>query len=211
MSSKKEFEKLLKIKGGVRGEIVKNIQRQSKTHSFQDVFIYIEEVIGKEKTEKFIQELKNQGFGYVFNKKIKSLDWYPLKLHVTFMLKMKEEIGWTDNDLRMIGYTSAKHSLIARLLLRHFVSIKKAEKKVGDYWKKIYSIGEISVTRVDMKNKKAILKIKDFKVHRIICLAISGYIKGIMEIILGKKNVEIKETKCIFLGDDYHEFELTWK
>jgi hypothetical protein len=40
---------------------------------------------------------------------------------------------------------------------------------------------------------------------------LGGYFCGITQMIVKVQQINFKETKCTFRGDDYHEFLITWK
>lgn len=77
------------------------------------------------------------------------------------------------------------------------------------YWKKHYSVGNLSTPLIDIKTKKFVLRIDNFDVSPLFCVFYLGYFKKVVE-FGGIKNPQIRETKCMFKGDDYHEFEITW-
>lgn len=36
------------------------------------------------------------------------------------------------------------------------------------------------------------------------------YLSQIVQLAIGSKNVKVTETKCVYKGDPYHEYLLTW-
>ena len=56
-----------------------------------------------------------------------------------------------------------------------------------------------------------VFRLKNYETHPMMCIVFSGYFLQISKYVLNSKKVSIKETKCIFEGDSYHEFVINWK
>ena len=191
--------KIKKIKGEIKGIVIKGI------------LSYIQRSEKKENIEKLKQSLKKDGLEIIWESKIKSFEWYPLSWYIILLTKSQEILEWKEEEIFQIGYQAAKHSLIAKIFLKHFTSIEKAAQTGKNMWKQMVSVGDLSIKKLDTKNKKIIFKIENFDIHPLVCTDIKGYMKSMGEFMVGQKNVKIKETKCSFQGDAYHEFELDWE
>ncbi len=194
-----EIKKIKKTKGKIKGLVIKGILN------------YIKTAESEKNVEKFQKALKKEGLKDVFDKKIKSFEWYPLWWYAILIFKTQEILGWTEDDVFQMGYQAAKRSLMAKIFLKYFIDIKKAAQGGKQHWKQIISTGELKIKKTDLKNKKIVFKLENFNIHPLVCADIKGYMKSMGEFIVGKKNVNIKETKCVFQGDPYHEFEVVWK
>lgn len=194
-----DFKKINKIKGKTKGS------------SFKETLGYVQENEGSKGMKLLAKELKKNGLDEIADfKNIKSLKWYPLKSHVALLLIAEEIFKWNESNIFQMGYNAAKRSIILKILIKYFTSIEKAAKKSGEYWRKIYSVGDFSVGKLDIKNKEIVLKLENFNTHPITCIAFMGYIKALGKIMLGTKNIKVIEKKCIYKGDAYHEYVINW-
>ena len=190
----------LKIKGRVRGT------------AFKEDFSYVKEVEGEAGLAKLKQSLKKSPYPEILNTNIGTFEWYPLEWHVYILLKCKEIFGWTDKDIVDFGYKVTKYTIFLKLYLKYFFSVEKAIKKSHEYCREIYDQGDVVVEKADFKNKIIIIKIKNFKIHPILCNVVLGYLQSLGEMVFGKgKDAQAKEIKCEFRGDHYHEYQVNWK
>ena len=192
----KNIPKLLKTEGMIAGEV------------FHTQTEYIKAQKGEKGLDEFVKKSKEMGYKMDL-RKIDYKKWQPIGLRPFGWLVALRTFNWTEKDLIDSGYQAPKVSFIMRILARYFVSPEVTIKKSPSYWRKHYTVGSLSVSKIDMKNKKFVLQIDDFQVSRLFCVFYLGYFKKVVE-FGGIENPQIKETKCMFRGDDYHEFEITW-
>jgi hypothetical protein len=193
--SKDEFDELMKLKGEVRSGI--------KTHG---------EFILKEEGEKGLKKLEDTilELGYPIKfRRIKATTFYPLGAEAIVLLAIKRLFNYDDEKFQEMGRFHAKSSLIIRLFIKYFVSLKSISKKVSDMWKRYFTVGNFEIVELDEEKKRAILKVTDFQLHPIHCQVFKGSISTLVQMIVGSK-VTMEETKCIYRGDEYHEFLLKW-
>ena len=110
--SKKELEKLMKIKGEIRGVALRG----------EMDFVLKEE--GKDGLEKLKGAMKELGHP-IERKKIKPMDFYPLNLHGTIQMVIKRLFNWDDEKFQEMGKFEAKVSLITRLYMGYFFQLTK--------------------------------------------------------------------------------------
>lgn len=195
--TKVEFEKWLAIEGEVRGMAIKShlefILKENGPSSL-------------ELLEKRILEL-----GYSLElKKMESLAFYPLGLEMAILLLIKELFGFEDRKFVEIGDFSSKYSLIIKFFMKYFVSLKTTAKQAPNIWKRYYTVGDFSVSELEEKQKRVVLRLENMKLHPLHCLHLQGYCAGVIKMIV-KSPVRCEETKCVFRGDQYHQFLLTWQ
>jgi hypothetical protein len=94
--------------------------------------------------------------------------------------------------------------------MKYFVSVKAISGQASEIWRRYYTIGSFKVVKIDEKERKAILRLENFKLHKLHCQTIRGYISNTIKMIVNRK-VESKETVCPFRGGKFHEFVLTWQ
>jgi hypothetical protein len=111
-----------------------------------------------------------------------------------------------------MGFLATKRSLIVKLFVKYFLNLQRVfSKEAPRLWKKHYTIGELIPVELNEEKNYAILRLKEFNIHPILCLYLGGYFCGITQMIVKVQQINFKETKCTFRGDDYHEFLIAWK
>lgn len=197
MLTKEDAQKLVEIEGKVRGAV------------FQTDAEYIKNKHGQDGLKKVKDELKRLGYPIEYEK-IKAMEWRPLGLRAISLLVIKDLFKWEDKDVKLMGNSAPKYSFIIKLLMKFFISIEEAFSHAPEYWEKHYDVGKLEIVELNEEEKYAILYIKDFKIHQVYCKYLEGYFQRIFEFILPDEKVIVKENKCMFKGDDYHEFKGDW-
>jgi hypothetical protein len=194
-----ELEKLMKIKGEVRGAVFKTDAG------------YILKEKGKEGLKKVEEELEKLGYPIKF-KEIKTMGFYPVGLRALSLLVVKKVFNFDDEKIKEMGFFATKISLIIKIFIRHFLSAQRVfSREAPRLWKEHYTIGELIPVELNEEKRYAILRVKDFNVHPILCTYLGGYFCGVLQMIEKCSRVTFEERKCTFKGDDYHEYLLKWE
>lgn len=197
MDLKQEVDKLMKIEGKVRGAVF-------YTHA---TFIQAKE--GQKGVKLVEEKLKELGYPFHFQK-TKTLGWYPVGLEPTVILIAKELFHWTDEDIFEMGNSAPKYSFIVKMIMRYFLSLKKSFAETPNYWDKHYNIGRLINYKLDEKEKYAIVRVVGYQTHPVMCVLFAGYFLRMGQFVIKTEKITIKETKCVFKGDPYHEFFFKW-
>ena len=194
--SVKEINNLKSIKGEVKG-----------TGMVEDIkFILKEE--GEEGLKRLEEEM--QRIGYPFNyKEIKLMDFYPLWLNAILLTVIEKLFNYDEKKFEEIGRFEAKISFIIRLFVKYFFSVKKMIERAPKIWKKFYTVGELKIIDYSEDEKRLVLRLENFRFIPSACHLFKGYFSSIGQMVIGKK-VSCKEIKCLYKGDDCHEFQLRW-
>jgi hypothetical protein len=192
--TKKEFDEFLKLKGEIRGL---GFKTEAK-------------FVLKEEGEEGLKRLEDQmaKFGYPYSE-IKTMDFYPLGLLAVALVVIKRLFNYDDKKFQEMGKFEAKSSLIIRLFMKYFVSLEKVAKEAPKMWRKYYTVGDLRVLKVDQEKRHIIIRIENFSLHPILCQILIGYFHSIVRMVL-KGEITCEETKCVFRGDEYHEFSMKW-
>ncbi len=194
---KETINKLKERGGNIKGEaLLSDIEALTKIRDKKSVDIVLENM--REMGEK------------IDLKEIKSSEWYPEYLLSSFIIVSYQFLGLTEKDIFEWGRTATKVSFIAKIILRHLVSIDKAFEECSNYWRKNYDFGNLVPVEMNSKDKYAVVRITDYLSDPLICTFHAGYFKGILEFILPSEKIEIKEERCIHRGDSYHEYLISW-
>ncbi|MBD3207938.1 MAG: hypothetical protein GF370_00605 [Candidatus Nealsonbacteria bacterium] len=195
--SKEEIKQIMEKEGETRGVAIK---------SHADFVIKEEGEEGLKKIEERMQEL-GQPTDF---KKISKMKFYPIGLEVIALLTIKEVFGFDEEKIKEMGSFESKTSLLVRIFMKYFVSIKEAASQVSVMWKKNYTKGELRVEDLNQEEQYVKLELKDFSFHPIHCLTLKGYFSSVVKMIVNSEKITCKETKCIHRGDESHEFLVQW-
>lgn len=199
MSIKEEqIKKLLEVSGKVRGQV------------FLTDKGYLRNKKGKEALKKLQAKINDWEVPLNYQK-VDPVDWYSVGMRAISLLAMEEVFGWEEKDIFELGKKAPRFSFIVKMIMKTFVSTKRGFKEASNYWKKHYTVGSLESYKIDEEEKYMILRLKKFKVHPILCPLLAGYLLGMGNYIIRGENQTIKETKCMFKGDPFHEYKIEWE
>jgi len=196
MLTKKEAENLMKIKGEARGM------------TFKVDYEFIIEYKGEQGLKKVEAKMEELGFPLKY-KEIRPMDFYPIGLSAIFLLAIKETFNFDEKDLEKWGRSVIKFSLIMKIFMNYFGSLKLVAQQIPNIWRKHYTVGNLEMPEFSEEKRYAILRLRNFHISPIHCSIYRGYFAKTTEMVI-KAPVICKETKCMFKGDKYHEFLLKW-
>lgn len=194
--TQKELEEIKGIKGEVRGIGLKDIMK----------FILKEE--GEEGLKRMEELISNIGYPLKYEE-IKAMDFYPLVLVAVFFLAIEKLFDYSDEKLQEVGRFASKSFSILRLFIRYLVSIDTVVKETQTMWGKYFTVGELKVKEHNEKQRYIIVTLKNFRSYPPHCQYLKGYFSNIVEMVV-KEPVTCEEQKCVYRGDEYHEFLLKW-
>lgn len=194
--TKEEVKKIMATEGEVRGVVFK---------TDGEYFLRKE---GKNGLDKLEEELKRIGCPIEYEK-IKTFDFYPIGMRIISLLAIKEVFGLSDEQIKEIGATAPKVSLVLKLFIRYFSSIVSVAKQAPFIWRKHYTKGKLSVVEVNEKEKRIVIRLENLDLHPLVCRYLEGYFSTVVQMLLGV-SATAKETKCSFSGDKYHQYLLNW-
>lgn len=197
-SLKQIADELMQKKGNVRGEVIRVGGDYIRSKKGEEGILNLE---GK------LKEL-----GYPFHlANIKPLSWYPEGLSVLIIVIAKEIFNWGKDDIFDWGNCAPKTSFLNRMFMKYFISLEKILQESPRYWKAHFDFGELEPGKVDEKKKTAVIRIKGYDFHPLVCSYHAGYFLRILSFSVNSKNTTIKEVKCIYRGDSYHEYLMQWR
>jgi len=194
--SKKEFDELMKIKGEVRGMSLKIMAS----------FILREK--GKEGLKKIEETITKLGYPIKY-KDIKTMTFYPVGLEAITELALKRIFNFGKEEFKKLGEFAPKSAIVVRLFMRYLFSMNSLINGIPKMWKIYYTVGSLKVAEFNEEERYIILRLENFRLHPAECQIYLGYFPTVIQMVVGKK-VTCKETKCVFEGNDYHEFLLEW-
>lgn len=197
--NKEIIDKLMEIKGEARGVVLKTDEE------------YILKERGRKGLEELEKRLEELGHPIKYNQ-IKTMDFYPVGLRVLSLLAVKEVFNFNDEEIRKMGTFATKVSLIIKLFMKYFLSMRRVVMKESPkMWSKHWTVGKLVPIRLDEKQKYAVIRVEGFDLHPIYCTYLEGYFAGIVEMLVKESKIDSQETKCALKGDPYHEFTVKWQ
>jgi len=164
---------------------------------------------GEEGLKKLEEKMAEFGYPLKF-KEIKTMGFYPIGLDALSMAVISEVFNYDKQKIIEMGEAGPKFSIFLKVFLKYFVSPKQVIDQVPKMWREHYSVGDLIVVEFNEDKGYAIIRLENFKLHKIHCHTLLGYFSKILEMIVNAK-VSGEERKCIFDGDGYHEYFLKWK
>jgi len=196
--TKEELKEIMSLKGEARGIAPKNSAK----------FIQKEE--GEQGLKKLEETMAKIGYPIDYSK-IKPMNFYPLKLLALTLLVIKKLFNYDDKKFLEMGYFRGKSSWFIRFFMNRLVSFEKLKKGAPEMWRMFHTAGKVKVIEADKKKRIVIMRIRNYRCHPIHCQVLVGIFSALAQFVL-KREGEIvgEETKCIYRGDEYHEFLLKW-
>jgi len=198
--TKEEIKKLMEIEGQARGVVLKTDAE------------YVLVKRGEEGLKKIEKELGKLGHPLNY-RKIKSMEFYPVGLRALSLLVIKKALNFDDEKIEDMGLVATKKSLIIKLFVRYFLSMKRVFfEEAPRIWRKHWTKGTLVPVELNEEKKYGLLRLKDFDLHPLYCsVYLCGYFSGILQMLVKTPEITCQETKCSFKGDEYHEYLLKWK
>jgi hypothetical protein len=195
--SHEDLEKIQKIEGEVIGA------------SLQEDAQFIRQKEGEEGLKKLETEMAKLGYPLKLEE-IKSFQWYPLSLNLLCLVVARNIFDWPDDTFRENGRFSAKVSLIAKVMMKYFISLRRCLAEAGNYWRKYYTVGELKAEGINEKEKLAFLVLRDFTGHPLLCRILEGYFWQVISYVVPKEKLIVQEIECVLKGGKAHRFKITW-
>jgi len=195
--SQEEIEKIKNIKGEVVGT------------SFHEDEKFIRQKEGEEGVKKVEEEMAKLGYPFRF-KELKSFQLYPMGLNLAYVIVEKNIFGWGEEVFRENGRFNARISIIAKIMVKYFVSLKKCFDEAGNFWQKYYTAGHLKTEYLDEKKRSATLALEGFEGHPLLCLIYEGYFWQVISYVAPKETLKVQEIECPFKGGKVHRFQVTW-
>jgi len=196
--TERDVAQILKIPGNVKGTIIlTNLE-------------YIRKKGGEGALKKLKERIKELEIP-INLESVKHASMYPEAISVLIVLLIKEILNLDEKGIFEMGQAAMKLSPITKILTKFFLSIDVVLKRAPEYWKEYFDFGELEVPDYDTEKRYAIVRLKGYKFHPLLCIYHAGYFYQIGKIASGAKKITIEERKCVFRGDPFDEFYFTWE
>lgn len=190
-------KELKEVEGNVKADVIL-VQRD-----------YILQKEGEEGLRRLEEKLKELGVDIDFQK-MKGASWEKEWKNSLITVVAKEIFNWTEEDIFEMGRYSPRASFFIKMMMQYVVSLDVLFNNTNVYWKKQQDFGEMESVELNKEERYAIVRIKNFRTHPLLCVYHTGYFKGAVEFVTKSKNVTVEETECAHKGGRYDEFLVKW-
>ncbi|MGC9031415.1 MAG: hypothetical protein ACP5H7_01430 [Minisyncoccia bacterium] len=173
------------------------------------IFNYLKAKASEDDLKKIKEKIQSYGFNINLDN-ISPVKMYPIGLELAIIFSLSEVLNWKEKEIKELGRNVPKLSFIVKFFIKYLISLEKGYKSSPIYWKTHFNFGILETPEINKKEKYLILVLKDFSIHPLYCKFLEGYFETMAGFILGKRDVSCNETKCVYRGDNYHEFKIQW-
>lgn len=171
---------------------------------------FVESQEGREGLHKVEAAFRQLGYPLQY-RKIKNMGWYPLCLRVLSLSIIRDVLRLGEGGVREMGDVAPKFSFLVRIGMNSVGLPTIVLKNIPVYWRAHYSVGDMAVSEVNEQDGFLTVRLAHFKIHPILCQYFEGYFRRLMQFSFTDDVVDCTETKCVFKGDDVHEYRISWK
>lgn len=196
--TREEADRIMAVPGNIKGLfILANLDYARKKGGSRAI----------KKIEQRLQEL-----GYSYNlKSIKPMEKYSDSFSVLIILLIKEIFDLSNEEVFEMGAATIRLSPLTKIMTRYFLPVETVIKQASRYWERYLDIGRLEIAEFNKEKGYAVIRLFDYQIHPTTCFYHRGYFVQVAKMSTGKKEIESKETKCIYKGDPYHEHYISWK
>jgi hypothetical protein len=121
---------------------------------------------------------------------IKAMAWYPASLRGISLLAIMRVLDFQDEDLRQMGWAAPRNSIITKLMMRYFTSLRMLVDRLPAYWRRNYEVGSLSGK---LSDHSAQLLLEGLEIPPKMFPYIEGYFTSVVSMVIGNDS-EIRMT-----------------
>ncbi len=194
-------------------EVINNLESTSQKvrgEMIIDHINYIKKKEGSGGLEKLKQKLGDLNIQLNLEN-ISAEEWISNDVSSKIIIVAHHMFYWSEEDVFEMGYSAPRFPIGIRVLVQTVMSSQKMFKEFPIYWKSIFNFGKLEPVEFNEELQQARLQIKEIKtIHPLLYQYMQGYLKGLGEFIFPGKIITLKQSKCVFNGDNYDEYIIHW-
>lgn len=198
MITRTEFGQILKLDGQVRGSALNTDAA------------YVESREGRAGLHRIEAAFQTMGYPLQYSK-INSMGWYPVCLRVLSLRLIQDILMLDEAGLRAMGDGAPKFSFLVRVGMDLPAPPPAVANEIPGYWRRHYSVGELRASEMNLQARSLRLQLRDFRLHPVLCRYLEGYFGRLLQFGIADRQVGCRETKCVYDGDAWHEYEISWQ
>jgi len=189
-------------------KIVEQTKGEARGVSLRDDLDFILDIKGEQGLKRVEDRMAELGYP-LKRKDVNVMSFYPMGLADLYLLVIQEIFNFNKKELEKWGASIVKFSIFTKVFMKYFGSLQLMAAQTPRAWKKHYTAGDLEMPEYSREKRYVILRLSNFKFHPIHCPLLTGMFLKISQMVI-KQPTKCKETKCMFRGDPYHEFLITW-
>jgi len=153
--------------------------------------------------------LKNAGQLLKY-REVEPMAFYPVGLRALSLVAIQDALGFSDKTIEEMGRMAPKVSFVIKLFAKFFFSLERTAAQTPKMWEKHYTAGRLEA-EIDEKKREAIVCLKEFDLHPLLCIYLNGYFATIIQMVVNSP-VTSEEIKCSLKDKacKRHEYLLRW-
>jgi hypothetical protein len=191
-----EISKVLKQDGQVRGGVLLSDSTYVRKH-------YGHQALGS-------VEAMTTALGYYIDyDRINTMAWYPASIRVISLLAIAMALGLSDKELREMGWAAPRNSILTKLMMRYFASLRMLVESLPSYWRKNYTVGSLTGKLAD---RALYLRLAGIEIPRQLFSYLEGYFTSVVSMVIGNDRKVLMTDIGRTDGDDTcYELLISWE
>jgi hypothetical protein len=113
---------------------------------------------------------------------IKTMAWYPAVLRGISLLAIAKALDFQADDLRQMGWAAPRNSIITKLMMRYFASLRMLVDKLPAYWRRNYTVGSLTGQMYDHSVQ---LRLEGLDIPQELFPYLEGYFTSVVSMVIG--------------------------
>jgi len=190
-----------------------SINKEARGINLKSDAEYILRVGGEKAIKKAESEFIKLGYPFKY-KNVRAFGYYPMGIRMLSLLIIEKVFNLEDKDLKKVCGFPTYLAMISQLAKRLFASsesLGRIAEQAPKIWQQHFTGGNLKIVEYDLEKKYCIIRIWDLEAHPAFCPCLAGYFQTLGKTVTRSKELTCHETKCVYDGDEYHEFLVKWK
>ena len=169
---------------------------------------YVQKHYGKQ-AMGYVKALTKE-FGYpIAYGSIKTMGWYPAVLRGISLLAIVKALDFQADDLRQMGWAAPRNSIITKLMMRYFASLRMLVDKLPAYWRRNYTEGSLSG---ELYDHEAHLRLEGLDIPPKLFPYLEGYFTSVVSMVVGNDgNIRMTNIDRIDGDESCYRLVINWK
>ena len=140
---------------------------------------------------------------------IKTMAWYPAVLRGISLLAIAKTLNFHDEDLRQMGWAAPRNSIITKLMMRYFASLRMLIDKLPAYWRRNYTVGSLTGK---LSDHEAQLRLEGLEIPSQLFPYLEGYFTSVVSMVIGNdSNISMTNIDRIDGDVACYNLVISWK
>lgn len=190
------IDRVLKQSGQVRGGVLR-----SDAH-------YIKKQYGDQALGSVEAVTIMMGYPIDYDR-INTMAWYPAYLRGISLLSVAAALGFNGKELRDMGWAAPRNSILTKLMIRYFTSLRMLVERLQEYWSRNYTIGSLTGRQADQALH---LRLGGIEIPRQLFPYLEGYFTSVVSMVVGNdKKVIMADIERTDGDDTCYKILISWE